>query len=119
VQSGGFFSPYGIAGTLDVSADDATRLGIDDGDLVRVSSRRGSIEVPARVDPGLRDGLVFMTVHYAETADVNLLTIEAWDPKSGTAEFKATAVKLEKVVYQAGSTQRDKADKGESQRAGV
>ena len=38
-----------------------------------------------------------MSVHYAETADVNQLTIEAWDPKSGTAEFKATAVHLERV----------------------
>lgn len=119
VQSGGFDSPIRIGGTLDVSADDATRLGIDDGDLVRVSSRRGSIEVPARVDTGLRDGLVFMTVHYADTADVNLLTIEAWDPKSGTAEFKATAVKLEKVAHQAGTTLKAKAAKGESQRAGV
>jgi formate dehydrogenase major subunit len=36
-------------------------------------------------------------VHYAESADVNLLTIDAWDPKSGTAEFKATAVRLEKA----------------------
>ena len=32
---------------------------------------------------GLRDGLVFMTVHYAESADVNQLTIEAWDPEVG------------------------------------
>jgi formate dehydrogenase major subunit len=38
-----------------------------------------------------------MTLHYPEEADVNQLTIEAWDPKSGTAEFKATAVRLEKV----------------------
>jgi predicted molibdopterin-dependent oxidoreductase YjgC len=49
------------------------------------------------VDESLRAGLVFMSVHYAESADVNQLTIEAWDPKSGTAEFKATAVRLEKV----------------------
>jgi len=97
VQSGGFDSPIRIGGTLDVSPDDADRLGVGDGDLLRVSSRRGSIEVPARVDRGLRQGLVFMTVHYGEDADVNQLTIEAWDPKSGTAEFKATAVHLEKV----------------------
>ncbi len=38
-----------------------------------------------------------MAVHYGEDADVNQLTIEAWDPKSGTAEFKATAVQLQKV----------------------
>jgi predicted molibdopterin-dependent oxidoreductase YjgC len=98
VQSAGFDSPIRIGGTLDISPEDATRLGVDNGDVIRVASRRGSIDVPARVDTGLREGLVFMTVHYAETADVNRLTIEAWDPKSGTAEFKATAVSLEKVA---------------------
>ena len=97
VQSGGFDSPIRIGGTLDVSPEDAERLGVGDGDVLQVSSRRGSIEVPARVDESLRPGLVFMSVHYAESADVNQLTIEAWDPKSGTAEFKATAVRLERV----------------------
>jgi formate dehydrogenase major subunit len=97
VQSGGFDSPIRIWGTLDLSADDAGRLDIDQGDMVKVSSRRGEIEVPARIDGGLREGLVFMSVHFPEDADVNRLTIEAWDPKSGTAEFKATAVRLEKV----------------------
>jgi predicted molibdopterin-dependent oxidoreductase YjgC len=97
VQSSGFDSPIRIGGTLDVSPSDAVRLGLATGDLVRVTSRRASIDVPARVDDGLREGLVFMTLHYPEQADVNQLTIEAWDPKSGTAEFKATAVRLEKV----------------------
>jgi formate dehydrogenase major subunit len=98
VQSGGFDSPIRIGGTIDISSEDASRLGVTDGDLMRVASRRGSIEVPARIDPAVREGFVFMTVHYTSTADVNLLTIEAWDPKSGTAEFKATAVSLEKVT---------------------
>ena len=98
VQSGGFDSPIRIGGTLDVSPEDAERLGVADGDVLRVSSRRGAIEVPARIDDSLRGGLVFMSVHYGESADVNQLTIEAWDPKSGTAEFKATAVRLERVV---------------------
>jgi len=97
VQSSGFDSPLRTGGTIDVAPEDADRLGIYDGDLVRVSSRRGAIEVPARRDLGLRPGLVFMAVHYGEAADVNQLTIEAWDPKSGTAEFKATAVQLQKV----------------------
>jgi formate dehydrogenase major subunit len=97
VQSGGYDAPIRTGGTLDLSPEDAVRLGVDEGDLLRISSRRGTIEVPARVDPGLREGLVFMAVHYTDAADVNRLTIEAWDPKSGTAEFKATAVQLEKV----------------------
>ena len=98
VQSGGFDSPLRTGGTLDLSPEDAERLAIGSGEVVRVLSRRGQIEVPARIDPGLREGLVFMAVHYAESADVNQLTIDAWDPKSGTAEFKATAVRLEKAA---------------------
>ncbi len=97
VQSGGTPSPIRTGATLDLSAADAERLGVSPGDTVRVTSRRGSVEAPARIDPGLRAGLVFMALHYPDDTDVNTLTIEAWDPKSGTAEFKATAVRLERV----------------------
>jgi anaerobic selenocysteine-containing dehydrogenase len=45
----------------------------------------------------LRPGLAFMTMHFPDQVDVNALTIEANDPKSGTAEFKATAIRIEKL----------------------
>ena len=64
---------------------------------MQISSRRGSVEAPVRLDPGLRPGLAFMTFHFPDDVDVNLLTIDATDPKSGTAEFKATAVRVEKL----------------------
>ena len=97
VQSGSFSSPLRFGETVDVSPEDALRMGIDDGEVVVVSSRRGSIEAPARVDESLRPGLVFMTFHYPEQVDVNQLTIEATDPKSGTAEFKAAAVRIDRI----------------------
>lgn len=97
VQSGGTASPLRNGGTLDISPEDSLDWEITDGEEVRVTSRRGSITVPARVDESLRPGLVFMSVHFPEQADINQLTIEAWDPKSGTAEFKATAVRVEKA----------------------
>jgi predicted molibdopterin-dependent oxidoreductase YjgC len=97
VQSGGFSSPNRLGGTLDLGPHDAERLGVADGEVVAVSSRRGRIEVPARIDPDLRPGLVFMSVHFPDQADVNVLTIDAWDPKSGTSEFKATAVRIERA----------------------
>ena len=50
-----------------------------------------------RIDPGLRPGLVFMTFHFPDEVDVNIITIDATDPKSGTAEFKATAVRIDKL----------------------
>jgi formate dehydrogenase major subunit len=97
VQTGGFTSPLRRGETLDISPEDADRLGLMDGDSVRVSSRRGTVVAPARIDRSLRAGLVFMTFHFQDEVKVNLLTIDATDPKSGTAEFKACAVKVEPV----------------------
>jgi formate dehydrogenase major subunit len=95
VQSGGFASPIREGAIIEVSPEDGAHLGLAEGDLVRVRSRRGTIEVPAFFRNNLRPGLAFMAVHVPDEADVNLLTIDAWDPKSGTAEFKATAVSIE------------------------
>ncbi|HEX2785009.1 MAG TPA: molybdopterin dinucleotide binding domain-containing protein, partial [Ilumatobacteraceae bacterium] len=75
-----------------------SQYGFADGETVAITSRRGSILAPVRIDPSLRPGLVFMTFHFPEEVDTNILTIEASDPKSGTAEFKATAVRLDKVL---------------------
>jgi formate dehydrogenase major subunit len=83
--------------TLDLSPEDAERYGVKEGEVVRVSSRRGSLEVPVRYDPGLRPGLAFMTFHFPDQVDTNVLTIEANDPKSGTAEFKASAIRIDKI----------------------
>ena len=50
-----------------------------------------------RIDPSLRPGLAFMTFHFPDQVDTNQLTIDATDPKSGTAEFKAAAIRVEKL----------------------
>ncbi len=97
VQSGGFASPIRTGGVIEISSSDAADLGVAEGDMVSVSSRRGSIDVPVAIDTNLRPGLTFMALHHPEDADVNLLTIDVWDPKSGTAEFKATAVRIDKL----------------------
>ena len=62
----------------------------------RIDARPFDPEAPVRIDPGLRPGLVFMTMHFPDEVDTNRLTSDAVDPRSGTAEFKATAVRLEK-----------------------
>jgi anaerobic selenocysteine-containing dehydrogenase len=101
VQTDGYRSPLRrerrSGAMLDVSPEDAAHLGVADRDRVTVTSRRGALEADVRVHDGLRPGLVFMALHYPDEADVNQLTIEAWDPKSGTAEFKATAVRIERA----------------------
>ncbi len=95
VQSGGYESPLHLGETLDISPEDAARLGIGAGDPVRVTSRRGHVVAPARVDRSLRPGVVFMTLHFPDEVATNVLTIDATDRKSGTAEFKACAVRVE------------------------
>jgi len=97
VQTAGYTSPLRRGETLEISPEDAESYGLTDGEVVRAISRRGRIEVPIRIDPSLRPGLTFMTLHFQDDVAVNLLTIDAWDPKSGTAEFKATAIRIEKL----------------------
>ena len=97
VQSGGFESPLRFGETIDVSPEDAVRLDLEPGEPVSVVSRRGAVTAPVRIDGSLRPGLVFMTFHFPDEVDTNVLTIEATDPKSGTAEFKAAAVRIDKV----------------------
>jgi len=97
VQSGGYTSPLRRGESLDISPEDAERYSLADGERVRVVSRRGQLEVPIRIDPGLRPGLTFMTLHFQDDVTTNILTIDATDPKSGTAEFKATAIRIEKL----------------------
>jgi anaerobic selenocysteine-containing dehydrogenase len=97
VQSAGYRSPLRRSESLDLSPEDADRLGIADGEVVRAVSRRGAVEVAARIDPSLRPGLTFMTFHFQDDVATNLLTIDATDPKAGTAEFKATAIRIEKL----------------------
>jgi formate dehydrogenase major subunit len=98
VQTGGYTSPMRRGESLDIHPEDAVRLGLADGELARVVSRRGAIEVPVRYDPTLRPGLTFMTFHFQDETATNILTIDATDPKSGTAEFKAAAIRVEKIA---------------------
>jgi predicted molibdopterin-dependent oxidoreductase YjgC len=97
VQSSGYTSPLRRGESLDISPEDAERLSLAEGERVRVVSRRGAIEAPVRIDSGLRPGLTFMTLHFQDDVATNILTIDATDPKSGTAEFKATAIRIEKL----------------------
>jgi predicted molibdopterin-dependent oxidoreductase YjgC len=97
-QSGRYPSPLRRPATIDLSPEDGARYRVAEGEKVRVSSRRGSLVAPVRFDPGLRPGLAFLSVHFHEQVATNDLTIDAVDPKSGTAEFKATAIRIEKCL---------------------
>ncbi|MCM3234094.1 hypothetical protein M3593_13190 [Mesobacillus sp. MER 48] len=82
---------------LEIHADDAVKYGFQDGDQVRVSSRRGSVVTKINISKKQPKGLVFMSFHFPDQASTNLLTNSATDPLAGTAEFKACAVRIERI----------------------
>jgi formate dehydrogenase major subunit/formate dehydrogenase alpha subunit len=81
---------------IEVSEEDASRLGLNDNKRVRVSSRRGSIEAEALVTDRVPPGMVYANFHFPE-ASANNLTIAALDPVSKIPEYKVCAVKVEAV----------------------
>jgi predicted molibdopterin-dependent oxidoreductase YjgC len=97
VQTGPLRFPGRRGETLDLCPEDLERLGLAEGEVVRIVSRRGEVEAPVRADRSLRPGLAFMTFHFPDDVATNNLTIDASDPKSGTAEFKAAAIRIEKL----------------------
>ena len=97
VQSGGYASPIRYGDAIDVNPADAAALGVADGERVLVSSPRGSVEMDLRVQPDIPVGLTFTTFHFPELVDANVLTNDEWDPRSGTAEFKAAAIRISKL----------------------
>jgi len=84
-------------GTVQIGRLDARALGIRDGEMVRVSSRRGQVVAKAEGVDGMANGVVFMTFHFKEAA-ANLLTIAALDPVAKIPELKACAVKVERAA---------------------
>ena len=97
VQTASYSSPKRLGGVIELAPEDGDAYGLAEGERVKITSRRGSIEAPVRFHSSLRPGLAFMAFHFPDEADVNVLTNDYWDPKAGTAEFKATAVRIEKV----------------------
>jgi anaerobic selenocysteine-containing dehydrogenase len=97
VQTREYASPLRRKEALDVSPEDGQHYKLREGEKVRVTSRRGSLVAPVHFDSALRPGLAFLSVHDHDQVATNELTIDAVDPKSGTSEFKATAIRIEKV----------------------
>jgi predicted molibdopterin-dependent oxidoreductase YjgC len=79
---------------VEISPEDASNLGVEDGDWVRLVSRRGQIEARAAVGNRVYPGLVWMALHFAEQR-VNLLTNDVGDSLIGIPEFKVCAVRVE------------------------
>ena len=83
-------------GLLEVHPADAAQLGIKDGDIVRAISRRGSITPRVEITDRVKPGLMFISMHFSETA-ANVLTQAVHDPISGIPEYKVSAIRVEKI----------------------
>jgi formate dehydrogenase major subunit len=81
----------------EINPADAAKLSLSETDQIRVSSRRGSVVSRVKITDKVPPGIMFMTFHYRETP-VNELTNAAFDPISKTAEYKVSAVRIEKLA---------------------
>ena len=79
-----------------VNPGDLGQLGVEPGDMIRIMTRRGAIEMKARADPAVPRGVVFIAFCYVEAA-ANLLTNPALDPVGKIPEFKFCAARVEKA----------------------
>ena len=82
---------------LEIHPFDAEERGINDGDWVGLQSRAGDTVLRATVTERVKPGVLYTTFHFPELVDLNLLTNDAWDPRSGTSEFKAASIRIDKI----------------------
>jgi assimilatory nitrate reductase catalytic subunit len=84
---------------VELHPDMARGLGIGAGDLVRLSTRRGTVDLPARISRDIRMDTVFVPFHWGGAQRANLLTNAAVDAVSRIPEFKACAVQVQRVPH--------------------
>jgi formate dehydrogenase major subunit len=97
VQTASYRSPLRRQEALDLSPEDGAKYAVADGERVRISSRRGAVEACVRYDTSLRPGLAFLSYNHPDEVPTNFLTIDAVDSKSGTSEYKAAAIRIDKL----------------------
>lgn len=85
-------------GYVDIHPEDAASLGINEGDIITITSRRGQIEAPARLRNTLTPGTLFMPIHFGESPANILTDSEAHDPLVKIPEYKVCAVRVEKAA---------------------
>lgn len=84
-------------GFIEINTGDAKELGILNNEIVKASSRRGEIEIPARVTDDIKKGIVNIPMHFTECAANMLTNSDSFDPKCKMVELKACAIKVEKI----------------------
>ena len=89
---------------IELNPDDAQQIGVKNGDLVSVRSRRGQATASVCVSPTVRSGQAFMPMHYDST---NQLTLSHFDPHSGQPSYKNSAVAIQRCAKDSATAQAD------------
>jgi anaerobic selenocysteine-containing dehydrogenase len=83
-------------GYVEMNPQDAKKMGIKEGDLLTICSRRGELDVPARLTNDINPGTLFLPIHFGENPANILTSSEAFDPLAKIPEFKVSAVNVRK-----------------------
>jgi predicted molibdopterin-dependent oxidoreductase YjgC len=89
---------------VEIHPDDADQMELSDGEMVTISSRRGSVEAPVMITDKSPHGTVFMSFAFPELTQTNRLTSDAYDFITETPEFKACAIRIDKIVAESTAT---------------
>lgn len=82
---------------VQVNPELAKKMDLIDGEIVRLSTRRGSIELPVKLSDIVEEGVIFTYFHFSEAAANELTNAAALDPVAGIPEYKVSAAKIEKI----------------------
>lgn len=104
---------------LSVHPKTAERWKLEDGERVRVLSRRGQVEMKVELTPKIREDTVFAPIHWGGEGCINRLTLPELDPESRMPSFKICAVRLEPVVSHHSAREERSESDGETQKVGV
>jgi anaerobic selenocysteine-containing dehydrogenase len=85
-------------GYVTINPKDADALMVKEGDILVLASRRGRMEVPARISPAVEPGTLFLPIHFGENPTNVLTSAEAVDPLAKIPEFKVSAVRVSKLT---------------------
>jgi predicted molibdopterin-dependent oxidoreductase YjgC len=85
-------------GYVEINSQDAEKIRIKSNDPVLLTSRRGKMEVPARITRDVKPGTLFLPIHFGENPTNILTSSDAFDPLAKIPEFKVGAVKIEKII---------------------
>jgi formate dehydrogenase alpha subunit len=88
-------------GYVEINPRDARKMDVKEGDLLTICSRRGELDVPARLTRSVEPGTLFLPIHFGENAANILTSSEAFDPLAKIPEFKVSAVSVKKYKVEA------------------